>query len=100
MNSNGFGFGLGYGLLLGYRPGFLYRPYPYTTRRYDDEHKGQNYNKRPDGLLECAIADTTTYIKKLSDAQDVESQEDSKVCASTDEVCYGKSISLFSKCFS
>ncbi len=63
VNSNGFGFGLGAGLFIGYRAGFLVRPY---RSNYYDEHRNQQYNKREDGMLECAIADTTAYVKKVS----------------------------------
>ena len=60
--------GLGVGMLIGYRPGFLARPYGYShtrsrTHTYADEHKGQTYNKRKDGLIECATSKTTNYIK-------------------------------------
>ena len=67
MNSNGFGFGLGVGMLLGYRSGFLARPHGYHT--YHDVHSREKYNKRKDGLLECAVANTTVYVKKMSDIQ-------------------------------
>ena len=51
-------------MLIGYRPGFLARPYGYSNgHTYQKEHRGQNYNKREDGLLECSTSKTTNYIK-------------------------------------
>ena len=67
VNSNGFGFGLGVGMLIGYRSGFLARPYGYNT--YHAVHSKEKYNQRKDGLLECAVANTTVYVKKMSDIQ-------------------------------
>ena len=56
--------GLGIGMLIGYRPGFLARPHGYlSTRTYADEHKEKTYTKRKDGLIECATSKTTNYIK-------------------------------------
>ena len=56
--------GLGVGMLIGYRPGFLARPYGYSNgHTYQKEHRGQNYNKREDGLIECATSNTVNYIK-------------------------------------
>ena len=57
--------GLGVGMLVGYRIGFLARPTGYrdSSYSYNREHQGETYNKREDGLIECAIANTTTYIK-------------------------------------
>ena len=107
--------GLGVGMLIGYRPGFLARPYGYSNgHTYQKEHRGQNYNKREDGLIECATSKTTNYIKvkenvnvkinyiylinlkllftklkKFSDYQDVESEENSKVCNLDQDICYG-----------
>ena len=107
--------GLGVGMLIGYRPGFLARPYGYSNgHTYQKEHKGQNYNKREDGLIECATSKTKNYIKvtenvnvkinyiylinlklfftklkKFSDYQDVESEENSKVCNLDQDICYG-----------
>ena len=52
--------GLGVGLFLGYRVGFMARPIP---RSYEKEHFGQKYNIREDGLIECALGETTNYIK-------------------------------------
>ena len=71
VNSNGFGIGLGVGMLLGYRSGFLARPYSNTHgyNTYDDIHRREKYNKRKDGLLECAVANTTVYVKKLINIQ-------------------------------
>lgn len=86
-NSNGFGFGLGAGLLLGYRPGFLYRPH-YTS--YGNQHQNEKYNQREDGRLECSVSKTVNYIKKSSDLQDVEAEEDSKICNFDQDICYGK----------
>jgi len=92
VNSNGFGIGLGVGMLLGYRSGFLARPYSNTHgyNTYEDIHRREKYNNRKDGLLECAVANTTVYVKKLINIQDVESQEDAKLCHSGQDVCYGK----------
>ena len=71
MNSNGFGIGLGVGMLLGYRSGFLARPYSNTHgyNTYEDIHRREKYNRRKDGLLECAVANTTVYVKKLINIQ-------------------------------
>ena len=71
MNSNGFGIGLGVGMLLGYRSGFLARPYSNTQgyNTYEDIHRREKYNRRKDGLLECALANTTVYVKKLINIQ-------------------------------
>ena len=69
MNSNGFGFGLGVGMLLGYRSGFLARPYGHGYHTYNDVHSKEKYNQRKDGLIECAVANTTVYVKKLTDIQ-------------------------------
>ena len=56
--------GLGVGLLIGFRPGFLARPYGYSnSHTYQKEHKGQNYNNREDGSIECATSNTVYYIK-------------------------------------
>ena len=56
--------GLGIGMLIGYRPGFLARPHGYlSTHTYADEHKEKTYTKRKDGLIECATSKTTNYIK-------------------------------------
>ena len=60
VNSNGFGFGLGLGMVIGYRNGFLARPLGHHT--YVDVHSKENYNKRKDGYLECAVANTTVYV--------------------------------------
>ena len=71
VNSNGFGIGLGVGMLLGYRSGFLARPYSNTHgyNTYEDIHRREKYNRRKDGLLECAVANTTVYVKKLINIQ-------------------------------
>ena len=52
-------------MLVGYRVGFLARPRGYSdsSYSYNQEHQGETYNKREDGLIECAVANTTTYIK-------------------------------------
>ena len=51
-------------MLIGFRPGFLARPYGYShSHSYQKEHRGQNYNKREDGLIECATSNTVNYIK-------------------------------------
>ena len=44
MNSNGFGIGLGVGMLLGYRSGFLARPYSNTHgyNTYEDIHRSSS----------------------------------------------------------
>ena len=89
VNSNGFGLGLGVGMFLGYRAGFLARPRGYGNPNYSyqQEHQGQTYNQREDGLIECAIAETTSYIKKRDDVQDIESEERSQVCSADQDVC-------------
>ena len=56
-------------MLLGYRTGFLARPHYYGHHTDNDVHRNQKYNQRKDGLLECAVANTTVYVKKLSDVQ-------------------------------
>ena len=65
FNSDKYCFiGLGVGMLIGFRPGFLARPYGYShSHSYQKEHRGQNYNKREDGLIECATSNTVNYIK-------------------------------------
>lgn len=88
MNSNGFGFGLGLGMVVGYRNGFLARPLGHHT--YVDVHSKENYNKRKDGYLECAVANTTVYVTNNINVQDVESQEDARLCNFWEDVCYGK----------
>ena len=59
--------GLGYGMLVGYRIGFLARPIYFTNpgHTYQKEHAGQKYNKREDGLIECAVSNSVNYIKVL-----------------------------------
>ena len=59
--------GLGYGMLIGYRIGFLARPIYFTNpgHTYQKEHAGQKYNKRKDGLIECAVSNSVNYIKVL-----------------------------------
>ena len=59
--------GLGYGMLVGYRIGFLARPIYFTHpgHTYQKEHAGQKYNKRKDGLIECAVSNSVNYIKVL-----------------------------------
>ena len=57
--------GLGVGLFLGYRVGFMARPVGYRdpSYTYEKEHRRQQYNKREDGRIECSVGDTTSYIK-------------------------------------
>ena len=69
--------GLGVGMLIGYRPGFLARPYGYSNgHTYQKEHRGQNYNKREDGLIECATSNTVNYIKVSEKTKNVETQNE------------------------
>ena len=90
VNSNGFGLGLGVGMLVGYRVGFLARPRGYgdPNYSYNQEHQGEQYNQREDGLLECAIAQTTSYIKKMDQVQDIESEESTQVCSADQDICF------------
>ncbi len=52
-------------MFIGYRTGFMARPYGYhdSGYSYQQEHKGENYNKREDGNIECAVADSIVYIE-------------------------------------
>ena len=90
VNSNGFGLGLGVGMLLGYRVGFLARPRGYgdPNYSYNQEHQGERYNKRQDGLIECAVAQTTSYIKKMDKVQDIESEESTQLCSADQDICF------------
>ena len=59
--------GLGIGMALGYRHGFLARPIYFSNPNYSyqKEHAGQKYNKRNDGRIECATSNTVNYIKVM-----------------------------------
>ena len=62
----------------------------YSNHNYRQQHMNQSYHRRPDGLLECIVSDTTIYVRQMSAAQDVESQEDIKFCNSIQNVCFGR----------
>lgn len=74
-------------MFVGYRLGFLARP---RFISYNSQHQNGKYHQREDGLIECAVADTVTYVKHQSDVQDVESEESVRLCSSIEDICYGK----------
>ncbi len=59
--------GLGVGLTLGYHSrGLLAKPVDISVyKTYRQIHRYETYNRRPDGLLECAVSDSVVYIKAI-----------------------------------
>ena len=86
---NGFGLGLGAGLLIGYGGGMLRRPIGHTDSGYgyDYIHEDRGYNT--DRPLECAVAGNVEYMRSLDDLQEINMDEGEKTCSMEEDVCFG-----------
>eukprot|EP00095_Tigriopus_kingsejongensis_P010693 maker-scaffold261_size233860-snap-gene-1.30 protein:Tk10693 transcript:maker-scaffold261_size233860-snap-gene-1.30-mRNA-1 annotation:"membrane protein" len=87
---NGFGLGMGAGLLIGFRFGVLSRPIGYGRPAYNYGyiHEHRNYDmERP---FTCATTNVTEYLKTRGANQELNIDEGEKRCATSEDVCYGK----------
>ncbi|TRY77270.1 hypothetical protein TCAL_06946, partial [Tigriopus californicus] len=87
---NGFGLGLGAGMIVGYQLGGLHRPIGYSESSYNYNyiHKDRGYYQETP--LSCVKAEAYEYLKLQSDLQEVDIEEGDEICESPTDVCFGR----------